>query len=289
MVLRTFAAWAIYQAVVFILYLPFKDEWTPGTETNEVIDALYFGSVTLSTVGYGDVLPITRETRLVTSFLIFFALSFVVFLLGELSSLLLSEMAEANAKALEEMGNKDSDGDGIPDKDENLLMSIIFSPRAVKFQTGLGIICVNLGLGIAVMCIWEDLDFSEALYFSMVTITTVGYGDFGFTREGTRLFASFWLLGAPVLTSFGLTSIVEAVFNTDGQMIKLRKATIHQATSKAALEEMDKDGDGKFSKEEFAAYVVKQLIAAKLAEEDANAFLADLIQNVKQSGKPLLD
>jgi voltage-gated potassium channel Kch len=44
------------------------------------------GSVTLSTVGYGDILPRSDHTRLVASFLIVVALSFVVYLIGQLST-----------------------------------------------------------------------------------------------------------------------------------------------------------------------------------------------------------
>ena len=41
--IRTLIAWAIYQGVVLILYLPHQDDWSTEPDGNAVIDAFYFG------------------------------------------------------------------------------------------------------------------------------------------------------------------------------------------------------------------------------------------------------
>jgi hypothetical protein len=43
--LRAFCAWATYQGIVFILYLPYEDDWELTHKTYGVIDALYFGVI----------------------------------------------------------------------------------------------------------------------------------------------------------------------------------------------------------------------------------------------------
>ena len=41
---------------------------------------------------------------------------------------------------------------------------------------------------------FEDWTIIQALYFSIVTLTTVGYGDFAPTTAGTQIFTIFYIL-----------------------------------------------------------------------------------------------
>ena len=56
---------------------------------------------------------------------------------------------------------------------------------------------------------FEDWSFIQALYFSVVTLTTVGYGDLTPTSDGTRIFTIFYILtGLGVLVAF-LSSLAQ--------------------------------------------------------------------------------
>ena len=56
---------------------------------------------------------------------------------------------------------------------------------------------------------FEDWTFIEALYFSIVTLTTVGYGDFSPTSPGTQIFTIVYILtGFGVLVAL-LTSVAQ--------------------------------------------------------------------------------
>jgi len=77
-------------------------------------------------------------------------------------------------------------------------------------------LAVNVAVGTFVLMHWEDVDMVTGIYTSLVTMTTVGYGDFSFSHPGTRIFASVWLIVAPVATAQCLNSLLTAIYDTEG-------------------------------------------------------------------------
>ena len=57
------------------------------------------------------------------------------------------------------------------------------------------------------MCILEDWSFAEALYFAVVTMSTVGYGDMGPVREH-RFAASIYILLSTAVFAFSISSLL---------------------------------------------------------------------------------
>jgi voltage-gated potassium channel len=64
---------------------------------------------------------------------------------------------------------------------------------------------------------FEDWTVIEALYFSVVTLTTVGYGDFSPTHPGTQIFTVIYILtGFGVLVAL-LTSVAQEYLKQKAQ------------------------------------------------------------------------
>jgi len=59
-------------------------------------------------------------------------------------------------------------------------------------------------IGVIFYALEEDLRFVDAMYMSVITMTTVGYGDFSPQSQGGRVFAIFWIL-------FGVLAVTRAI------------------------------------------------------------------------------
>ena len=69
-----------------------------------------------------------------------------------------------------------------------------------------------IALGTVVMHYLEKLTWVKAVYFSVVSLTTVGYGDIVPTTDAGRIFVCLYLLaGIGIIAAFATTLIQNAV------------------------------------------------------------------------------
>ena len=62
---------------------------------------------------------------------------------------------------------------------------------------------IILGFGTVVYHYLEGWDWIDSLYFSVITLTTIGYGDFSPQTTGGKLFTIFYILiGLGMILSF---------------------------------------------------------------------------------------
>ena len=58
-------------------------------------------------------------------------------------------------------------------------------------------------VGTIIFMVLEDLSFGDALYFTIVTISTVGYGDLAPTKIGSKIFTIMYIfMGIGILLGF---------------------------------------------------------------------------------------
>lgn len=76
----------ILSADLFLLF----EQNIPGTRFVHFSDALWFSVVTVATIGYGDVVPITTQGRILATFLIIFGVSVFGIVSGTISSYLVT-------------------------------------------------------------------------------------------------------------------------------------------------------------------------------------------------------
>jgi len=75
--------------------------------------------------------------------------------------------------------------------------------RDPEFRSLLLVVVGLLGSGTFVYSRFEGWSVLDSLYFSVITLTTVGYGDLSPTRPGTKIFTIvFIILGIGILLAF---------------------------------------------------------------------------------------
>jgi len=99
--------------------------------------------------------------------------------------------------------------------------------------------------------------FLDALYFSIVTATTVGYGDYAPVSQQGRLLTIFFIPLAVGAMGHFLSSVAEAIMDTRARTVRQNLAM--QELSPDDLEIMDTDGDGVVTRAEFLEYMLVAL------------------------------
>lgn len=77
-----------------------------------------------------------------------------------------------------------------------------------------------LAIGTVVYHYLEGWDFVDAMYFSVITLTTIGYGDFSPQTTGGKVFTVFYILiGIGIILSF-----INTVYNHYSEQRKRTKS-----------------------------------------------------------------
>jgi hypothetical protein len=97
----------------------------------------------------------------------------------------------------------------------NLIGAIRRGFADAKFRALAYLAAVSLATGTVFYWRFEDWSFLDSLYFSVITLTTVGYGDLSPTRTGTKIFTIVYVL-------FGLGIIVALLSQVAGHAADAR-------------------------------------------------------------------
>ncbi|XP_055303918.1 potassium channel subfamily K member 1 isoform X2 [Sitodiplosis mosellana] len=169
-----------------------NNETFPYTKKWNIVQAIFFSSTVLTTIGYGNVAPITQAGR---AFCMGFALIGIPFTLT-----VIADLGRVFATAVSAVGKK------LP----SLTTSDSTSSNK-KWLYALASVCflgIYLGIGAAILLVWEkDWGFFEGFYFCFITMTTIGFGDLFPENPTYMLWCTVYILVGLALTS----TIIELV------------------------------------------------------------------------------
>jgi len=237
--IMSFLAYITLSTIAFGLW----EDWS-------AIDALYFVIVTISTVGYGDLVPDTEGARIFTVFFMVLGLLFFALSLGYLS-----------AEALDTA----SDAVGMDARVGDLSIEEPAKTTYCKFFFLVLLLIAIPMAGTVFYFIDEDWDFVTAFYMSFTTCTTVGYGDFSPQTEHGRLFAIFWLVVGVTMVGNALSEVA-GLSLTKNLRIKQKRRLMRPISGKVFANFSGRDH--KLDVEEFT--ILKLLAQGKINEKDLN-------------------
>ncbi|XP_055842722.1 TWiK family of potassium channels protein 9 [Episyrphus balteatus] len=156
-----------------------------------ILQAVFFSSTVLTTIGYGNIVPVTTGGRV---FCICFALIGIPFTLT-----VIADWGRLFATAVSVLGKY------LPKKPSisNVIGKTWFYAIAAVCFLG-----VYLAIGAGLLLLWEDdWTFFEGFYFCFITMTTIGFGDLVPKKPNYMLICTLYILIGLALTS----TIIELV------------------------------------------------------------------------------
>ncbi|CAK7350268.1 unnamed protein product [Dovyalis caffra] len=232
---QAFVLLVLYLSLGVLIYSFNRDKFK-GIETHPVVDALYFCIVTMCTIGYGDITPDSTATKLFSIFFVLIGFGFVDILLSGMVSYVLDLQESHLLRNVKRGVEKESAGSYIIDVKKGRMRI------RMKVGLALGVVVLCIGVGVGVMHFVERLGWLDSLYLSVMSVTTVGYGDRAFNSLTGRIFASIWLLVSTLAVARAFLYLAEA--RVDKRHREMAKWVLgqHMTVSEFLAADLDNNG-----------------------------------------------
>ncbi|KAM7492776.1 hypothetical protein LguiA_035697 [Lonicera macranthoides] len=233
-----------------------------GKKTNGLLDAVYFCIVTMTTVGYGDLVPNSVASKLLACAFVFSGMALVGLLLCKGADYLVEKQEMLLVKALHLRQNVGQ---------IEIQKEIEGKKKSYKCFMALAFLLVLIVGGTIFLATVEKLSLLDSFYCVCCTITTLGYGDVNFSTKAGRIFAIFWILtGTLSLAQFFL---YVSELNTERRQKALVNWVLTKRITNVDLEAADLDNDGVVGGAEFVIYKLKEM--GKISQEDVSLIMEE--------------
>lgn len=254
----------IYLALGVVIY-SFNSDNFSGVETHPVVDALYFCIVTMCTIGYGDIAPLTPATKVFACVFVLVGFGFIDILLSGVVNYVL-DLQESVILASIQAHKQNHQNEHGRFSARDYIVDVGKGRMRIRLKVGLALGAVVLCIGIGAMVLYfvEHLDCVDSVYLSVMSVTTVGYGDRAFKTLTGRLFASIWLLFSTLAVARAFLYLAEA--RMDKRHRKITNWVLHRKITIEDLVAADINNNGFISKSEYIIYKLKEM--GKIREKD---------------------
>ncbi|CAK9139266.1 unnamed protein product [Ilex paraguariensis] len=253
---QSFVLLILYLTLGVVIYYFNRDHFN-AIETHPIVDALYFCIVTMCTIGYGDITPHSNAAKLFSIMFVLVGFGFIDILLSGMVSYVLDLQENHLLRTIKDGGAHDHVSYIVDVKKGRMRIRM-------KVALALGVVVLCIGIGVAVMHFVERLDWLDSFYLSVMSVTTVGYGDRAFTSLAGRIFASIWLLVSTLAVARAFLYLAEA--RVDKRHRRMAKWVLGQDMTVAQFLAADINNNGFVSKSEYVIYKLKEM--GKVSEKD---------------------
>mmetsp|Transcript_14930 Transcript_14930/g.32236 ORF Transcript_14930/g.32236 Transcript_14930/m.32236 type:complete len:413 (-) Transcript_14930:61-1299(-) len=177
---------------LFCNVLKFQSAHFVGTRPLTLVEAVYLMSQILTTVGYGDITPAFPRGQVWVGINVIVALCLYGSMVMEVVGMVQDRIREATKKTNEASEHRVKNW--VPKVDNTgFVQTVVFFSSMVT----IGVLFWRLYPG-------EGKTWFQAVYMSIITLSTVGFGAFTATTEGGKIFAAYWML-------FGVASLASLI------------------------------------------------------------------------------
>ncbi|KAB5534298.1 hypothetical protein DKX38_017384 [Salix brachista] len=237
---QAFVFLVLYLSLGVLIYSLNRDKFE-GIETHPVVDALYFCIVTMCTIGYGDITPSSTATKLFSILFVLVGFGFIDILLSGMVGYVLDLQESHLLRNVKRGAAKESAGSYIIDVKKGRMRI------RMKVGFALGVVVLCIGVGAGAMHFVESLGWLDSLYLSVMSVTTVGYGDRAFNSLAGRVFASIWLLVSTLAVARAFLYFAEARVDKRQRMMAKWVLGQHMTASEFLAADIDNDGSAAVS------------------------------------------
>lgn len=242
-----------------------------------VVECIYFMAQVITTVGYGDITPAKIRGQVFVGLYVLGALFIISMLISDLASAMLKRAQEYRAKLRAQSGSPD---DGRSPRNVHDMIK----PEKPSLQP----LLISLAVfGVLDIC-WviffstypgEGKTVFQAVYMSVITLSSVGFGFFTPLTEGGMIFAAFWMV-------FGFNALVNCISQFTVLMVKLNQYERFRPAEarKEALQILDHitEGTGEVTEAQFLRFT---LLQSKLTSEREINNILKTFRNLQNSEK----
>jgi hypothetical protein len=182
----------------FFLYYIVGVAFYTKNEGWSVLESVYFITVTMTTCGFGYFHPNSDDSKIFTIFFIFFGLIIILTVINGIVNSVLFDAQEGVIRSVHGFINGG--------EDSYLSDSLL---RLYKVACSSGAILLMLLIGTLFYSGNEDWSATDAAYWTVCTMTTVGYGDLMIKYDSSRVFAIFFILSCVLIYTTAAGNLIE--------------------------------------------------------------------------------
>lgn len=239
-----------------------------------LFDCFYFCIVTTTTVGYGDITPKSTAAKLYVIYYVIASVAIISAILANIIEVLLDQQEEfLMQNVIQEDENNDLEqGDSRNDSRSRILDATksLDLEDYIGLLSGIALVIGIVIVGVFVFVRFERVSVVNALYATVISATTVGFGDFQPTSNGTKVFFTVWLCLATLGVGKLVADFTDAHVKMKQRSIARRLLTCN--IRKEGLQAMDRNNDGKVEKLEFLTEML--ITTGKVEREEVDSILA---------------
>jgi potassium channel subfamily K len=269
-------ALAVYLSTGVLAYTVFLEKWS-------VVDALYFTSVSFSTVGYGDLCPSNAASKLFTCFFGIVGIT----CLGTAVATIGGQFIQAEIEAVNVSRHASRSRlvklfDGMPkvlkhyrgEARQEQLKALQAAQEEVKqklekpiqwsraIRKGVLRVLPSLSIIFGGSLIVQILNgkawlLSDTIYYGLITASTIGFGDFSPQTRAARIFAIAYIPLAVAAAGEILSGIALALVQRRQREVYNRQ--LQNDLTINHLRAMDADGDGQITRDEYIQFMLIEM------------------------------